>query len=141
MDYNYKQTPLSQAVFSGLFAGIIAALINLVYNYIVRDVTGFSPSSFINVSSIIFASVLLPVVAGVVFYFLNLWMKKRSAALLFTVVFTLLTTLVVVKGLFIQRSAIPTEIIDFRWLFTGVMLTIGGLITFCIPYLYRKDYF
>ncbi len=141
MDYNYKQTPLSQAVFSGLFAGILAALINLAYNYIVRSATGFSLSSIINVSSIIFASVLLPVVAGVIFYFLNLWMKKRSAELLFIIVFALLTTFVVIKGFSVQRSNNPAEIIDFRWLFIGVMLTIGALTTFCIPYMYRKDYF
>lgn len=140
MNYNYRQTPLSQAIFSGLCAGIIAALINLAYNYAIRGITGFSPSSIINVSSLIFASVLLPVFAGVLFYFFTLWGKK-AGGYIFSILFGLLTIFTVVKGLHINRTANPAEIIDFRWLFIGVMLVIGVLTTFFIPYFYRKDYF
>jgi len=140
MDYNYKQTPLSQSVFSGLAVGILATLINLAYNYAVRGITEFSLSTIINVSSIIFASVLLPVFAGVIFYFLQLW-AKAAGAYIFIILFAALTAFAVIKGLGIQRSSIPQESVDFRWLFIGIMLTIGGLTTFMVPWLYRKDYF
>jgi hypothetical protein len=140
MNYDYKQTPLSQAVFAGLFVGILATLINLAYNYAFRGITNFSLSTIVNVSSLIFGSVLLPVVAGVIFYFINLITKKGSSVI-FTLLFGVLTVIVIVKALSIQRSPNPQESIEFRWLFAGVMLTIGGLTTFLVPYLYRKNYF
>ncbi|HVX48735.1 MAG TPA: hypothetical protein VHB48_01210 [Chitinophagaceae bacterium] len=140
MDYNYEQTPLSRSVFAGLAVGIIACLINLVYNYAFRDVTDYSLSTIVNVSSLIFASVLLPVVAGVIYYLLTMW-TKAAANYIFIIIFGLLTAIVVVEAFGIQRSSNPVESMQFRWLYIGIMLVIGGLTTFMVPFFYTKNYF
>ncbi|HWB24478.1 MAG TPA: hypothetical protein VG738_03315 [Chitinophagaceae bacterium] len=140
MDYNYEQTPLSRSVFAGLAVGLIACLINLAYNYAFRDITDYSLSTIVNVSSLIFASVLLPVVAGVIYYFLTMW-TKAAANYIFIIAFGLLTAIVIFNALGIQRSSNPVEAAQFRWLYIGIMLVIGGLTTFMIPFFYRKDYF
>ena len=51
MNYDYVETPLYKSVMAGLAVGIVATCANLLYGFIYKDVTQFSPSfAVINVT-------------------------------------------------------------------------------------------
>lgn len=139
MTYDYQKTAFSQALLAGLFAGIMATLANLTFNFIYREITDFQPSEIVNVSTVIFASVLVPVVGGVVLFFLEKATKNGSA--IYMVLFVVLSALCIYSAFGIQRSSIPKETHDFRGLFIGIVIITGGLISFYIPYLNRHGDF
>src|SRR5436190_4918486 len=103
MNYDYKQTDFSKALLSGLFAGIIATLANLGYDFFYRDVTGFQLSQIINVPSIIMGSTLLLTIAGMGFYCFQHYI--RNGGLFYKFIFILLTLLCVYLSIHVQRSA------------------------------------
>ena len=137
MNYDYEQTDFSKAILAGLFAGITATLANLVYDFFYRDVTGFALSQIINVTSIILFSTLLLTIAGVIFHLFQHYLKNGSR--IYTVVFTLLTLISVYAGMHVQRSADPVITNEFKYLFLGVIVILGALAAFFIPYLYHHN--
>src|SRR4051812_21403413 len=98
MDYDYPHTPLSKSVMAGLATGIMATVINLIYNFIFRGITKLSLSvSVINVSTIIFATMILCIIAGLIYYFIVSYFKQRIA--IFSALFIALTVIGVILGL------------------------------------------
>lgn len=136
MTYDYPQTHLSKCVMAGTFAGIGATLINLAYDYFFREVSYFSPSTIINVSSIIFATMLLLVVAGFVYFFMS---KLKSGVALYMVIFSLLTAYCFYLGMHVNRSDNALEISQFRTLLLGVEAPTGLIAAFGIPYLVKHS--
>lgn len=136
MTYDYPQTQLSKCVMAGTFAGIAATLVNLAYDYFYREVSYFSPSTIINVASIIFASMLLLVVAGFAYFFLS---KLTFGVGLYIIIFTLLTAYCFYLGMHVNRSANPLEISQFRTLLLGVEAPTGLIAAFGIPYLVKHS--
>src|SRR5574337_1051673 len=96
MDYEFKKFPFSTvALFAGLFSGFILTLANLAFDFVYRGITKYDYSQIINVSSIIFLSVLLLTVAGFIYFLLVKYVKKGE--LLYIAIFVLLTVLTVVS--------------------------------------------
>ena len=56
--YEYKETPLSKAVLGSLFAGISATVLNLVYSYVYREITGYTFLGVFTVYTIILFSIV-----------------------------------------------------------------------------------
>src|SRR5579872_1119083 len=84
-----------KAMMTGLFIGIIDTVICLSYNIAYRDTTGYLPSEFINVSSLIFAINILLLVIGLVYFaFVRMFGKKD---IVFVLVFLLLTAFLIWK--------------------------------------------
>lgn len=137
MNYDYPQTMLSKSLLTGVFAGIIATLINLAYDYFYRDFVKFYPSEFINVSSIIFATMLLFTVAGIIYFFLSKFVKYGN--IVYIVIFSALTIISFIAGLHVNRSANALESEEFRGLLLGTVGVTGLLLVFFIPYLTRHD--
>lgn len=134
MTYNYPaQSYLSKTVLSGVFAGIIGTLSNLAYDYFFRRVTEFSPSQIINVSTIIFATMLFFTAAGVIYYFLSSFLKKGQ--IVYIIVYAAIAIFCLNWGLHVQRSADLKVSADFRVLFVGILSISFLLATFFIPYL------
>ena len=69
MNYDYEETVFSKTLFIGLFNGIAAALLCLLYDFFFILDTGFPLCAFVNVSTIIFTSLLLFVLVGLVYHF------------------------------------------------------------------------
>jgi hypothetical protein len=138
MNYDYKQTAFSKAILSGLFAGITATLANLVYDFVYRDITQFQPSTIINVPSIILASTLLLTIAGLIFHLFRHYLKRGRAIYKFLLL--VLTLLCVYFSIHVQRSADPVITNQFRWLLTGVVIILGSLAVFFIPYLFDHEH-
>lgn len=137
MNYDYPQTRLSKTLMTGVFAGIVATLINLAYDYFYRDFVKFYPSEFINVSSIIFITMLLFTIAGIIYFLLSKFVKHGD--MLYIVVFCILTVISFYAGLHVNRSSNPAESQEFRGLLLGTVAVTGVLISFFIPYLTRHD--
>jgi hypothetical protein len=136
MTYDYKQTALSKSISSGLAAGYIAALICLTYDFIFRDISQFQLCSIINVSSIIFGSVLIPVIAGIIFFIMNKFIKGGN--FIYMIAFTAITLLSIYGALNVQRSPDAHLTAQFRILLTGIIITIGVLSSYLIPYMFKK---
>jgi hypothetical protein len=131
MEQENLHTPFSKAVMAGLFTGIIATVVSMLYNTIYRQATYFELSSIINVATLVFAVPLLLLVAGFLYYAFS---KLRSGAILYTIVMIVFTVLCIIWDFHIQRSADPVQTTEFRQLFLGIII-ISGLASFFIPYL------
>src|SRR6185437_13294008 len=78
-----------KAIMTGLLVGIIDTLICLAYNIGYRNYTGYIPSSFINVSSLIFVVNLTMTIVGIVFYAFHRNLKQGD--IVFFIFFLALT--------------------------------------------------
>ncbi|MEP6712447.1 MAG: hypothetical protein ABJA37_08530 [Ferruginibacter sp.] len=136
MNHDYEPTEFSKSLLAGVFAGIAATVITLVYNFYFRGSTGFSLSEIINVSTIIFVSILLMTVAGLFFYLFHHYFKKGTV--IYIVVFVVLTLLAVYGSFNVQRSPNPLLSAEFRQLLLGVIIIYGVFASFIIPYLYNS---
>jgi uncharacterized membrane protein YhaH (DUF805 family) len=134
MTYNYPaQSYLSKTVLSGVFAGIIGTLSNLAFDYFFRSYTEFSPSQIINVSTIIFATMLFFTVAGVIYYFLSSFIKKGQ--IVYILFYAAIALFCLNWGMHVQRSADLKVSAEFRILFVGILSISFILATLFIPYL------
>ena len=137
MNYDYPQTQFSKSLMAGTFAGIITTLINLAYDYFYRQYSGFSPSTIINVSSIIFVTMLIFVISGLIYFLLGKLSKHSS--IIYILIFSVLTIYCFYSGLHINRSDNPIEITQFRTLFLGIEIATGALVAFFVPYLVKHS--
>lgn len=138
MNYDYDQTEFSKSLLAGLFAGISATVLCLLFNAFTRYAIGFHLSEMINVSTIIFAMLILATLAGIIFYFFQHYIK--NGRYVFQGVSIVLTALMVIGTQSIQRSAIPSLTIEFRELLTGIIIITALCVVFIIPFLYKHDY-
>jgi hypothetical protein len=131
MDYEFRKFPfLTVALFSGLFSGFLLTLVNLIYDFVYRGITQYSYSQIINVSSIIFISVLLLVIAGLIYFFLVKYVKGGD--IIYSALYIVGTILLCVF-LSSQHYAQPYAG-GFKWLSVGVIIITGLFASFCVPY-------
>ncbi len=138
MTYDYpQQSYLSKTILAGVFAGIIATLANLAYDYFFRNITWFAPSQIINVATIIFTTMLFFTVSGLLYFFASKFLKK--GAVIYMVIFAMLTFLCCSWAMQVNRSIDPRVTADFRILLLGIVSITGILSTFFIPYLMKHQ--
>jgi len=136
MNYEYSETPLSRSVLAGLATGITATVLNLIYNFIFRGITKLSlEMSVINVSTIIFATVILCLIGGLVYYFIVVNLRKNSN--IFIGLFIVLTVIGVVLGLNYHISNDQQISAQFDGLYIGMVIITGVCTAFFIPWLTR----
>jgi len=136
-EYLPDQPYLAKAILAGVFAGIAATLGNLFYDLFFRAFTQFVPSQIINVATIIFATMLLFLVSGLLYFFSSNFLKQGM--LVYIITFAILSILCFSWGLHINRSADPKITAHFRMLFLGIVSISGILATFFIPYLMKHQ--
>lgn len=135
MNYETEQGTFSRSVMAGLFAGIVATLVNLVFDFFYREVTQFNPSQVVNVASIIFASILFSIVAGLLYYFIVPYANKSR--LLFVILFIALTVFFTYLAFTVHRSDDAKVSSQFHGLFGGVIIITGVIDALLIPYMAR----
>ncbi len=135
MNYNYPQTDLSRGVLGGLFAGIIAAVTNLVFVY--RAVAEFHEFNGVDVTVVVFGSLIQGIVCGVIFYWFVHYMRRGIS--IYRIAVLLVTVGIIYFGLMLRRSVEGDVPADFRVIVIGTQLIMGGLAGFLIPYLFRHD--
>lgn len=138
-EYSFYSTPFSRATLTGLFAGLVATFLCLIYNIAYRERTGFELSEIINVSSVIFMVNLLFVMLGVIYY----WFIRafRRGAVWYAIALLLLTAWVTVKALQVHRSDDALLNMEFRHLLAAIVLITGLLGAVGIPVLFYSKKF
>jgi len=132
------RTPFYRPMLSAVFVGILTTLLCLGYDIIYRDETGFAPSAFINVSSIIFIVNIIFLIAGVLYAVLV--GSSRRADLIFRIGLIVLILLCIWGTMGVQRSPIHEVSVQFRGLLIGILVIIGaGMVA--IPYLFHSRKF
>ncbi|MBS1669242.1 MAG: hypothetical protein JST58_17865 [Bacteroidetes bacterium] len=133
-------TDFSKAILTGLFLGICATLICLVYSIIYRGITGFDQYVIlINWPATIFGCNLILFVFGVVYYFFHKMGRTGEAA--YIVLFLLLTVLALWKDN--QTPFTPGGLLasGFSGLLTGYIIILGICAFLGIPVLYHNKKF
>ncbi len=132
------RTPFYRPMLSAVFVGILTTLLCLGYDIIYRDETGFAPSGFINVSSIIFIVNIIFLIAGVLYAVLVGW--SRRADLIFRIGFIVIILLCIWGTMGVQRSPIHEISVQFRGLLIGILVIVGaGMVA--IPYMFHNRKF
>ncbi len=137
MNYDYPQSDLSRSVLGGLYSGIVATIINMLFVYIYRYLSDFQGFNGFDVTVIVFGTLLLSLACGVIFYFFVHYLQKGIP--FYRVAVFIITVLIVVLGLTLRRSLEGEVPIEFRIIVIITQVVIGGLAAFLIPYLFRHD--
>jgi hypothetical protein len=137
MKYDYPQTDLSRSVLGGLFAGIVASGANMVFVFIYRAIAQFHQFNSIDVTVIVFGSLILSIVCGVIFYWFVHYLK--NGIMLYRLAVAIVTVAIIYFGIMLKGSVTGDVPGDFRALVIGTQVIIGGLACFLIPYLFRHD--
>lgn len=137
MNYNYTQTDFSKGILSGLFAGLIAAVANTVFVLAYRNMSSFYEFNGLDVTVIVFGSILQLITCGLVFYFFVHYLKKGIVS--YRIIVLLITALIFSAGIMVRRSVMGEVPNDFIVLVVGTQVIIGGLAALFIPYLFRHD--
>jgi hypothetical protein len=137
-NHDYEPTEFSKSLLAGLFAGIAATVLSLIFNGYFRLYSAFPLSQIINVSTIIFALVLIVTVAGLIFYVFHHYLKK--GVILYQLVFFFITMMLIVAAMQVQRSPNALLAQEFRELLYGVIAITGICTVFVVPFLFKRDY-
>jgi hypothetical protein len=130
----YKYNLLSRGILGGLFVGIMAAAVNLAFDYFYRQATHYQYSEFVNINSIIFFTIPTLVAAGIVYAIIRQYIKR--GLLVYTILSLVLTAVV---ALFIPLGAnmlpngepMPGSA---RGLTMGIEIITGLFGAFALPY-------
>jgi hypothetical protein len=131
-EHEFEPRPLTKCILAALLTGILVSLADEGYNFAYRAITGFTPSEIINVSSLIFGTLTIFMVLGVLYFMLSKLGKRTDV--LYIAITLILTVIGFIIGTGVQRSSDPHISELFRWLFLGIELMIGLSAEFLIPY-------
>lgn len=137
MNYDYPQSDLSRGILGGLFTGIVAAVINLVFVFAYRAITVFYEFNGLDITVIIFGSLLQCLACGIIFYFFVHYLRRGIP--LYRLIVLVVTIAIVFLGIAFRQSVMGQVPNEFRILVVGTQVVIGGLAVFLIPYLFRHD--
>jgi len=132
-------TPFAKSLLTGLFAGISATFICIIYNVISRDENSFPLFNFINVSSLIFGVNILFVVIGIVYYWFINFLKRGE--LFFIGTFILITGYCIFKTNDIHRSDNPIWNLEFHHLLIAMIVIMSISAFVGIPVLFHSKRF
>jgi hypothetical protein len=138
--YSNYLTPFSKSLLTGVFTGISATFICIIYNIVYRDETSYGLFSFFNVSSLIFAVNILFMFIGVLHYWFTKFIK-RGGEMIYAAFFILLTILLIVKIPGIHRVNDVTENTEFHHLAIAMTLIMGLAAAIGIPVLFHSKKF
>lgn len=132
-----KDSMMFRSTLTGLFCGIIATLLSLVFDMVFRSITKFPLSGLINVSSIIIACTVFLLLFGGAF---NLLQYLKGGKVIFSVLFLVLTCVSIwsIMGLHLDDN--PIMNVQYRYLLSGIVLIMGICTFFLIPFLYTNKW-
>lgn len=135
MNYEFEETELSRFPSIGLIVGFMTTVVNFIF-YFFFDTDVSYAVTFLNIISISYASLVPPVVGSIIFLVLN----KLKRGLLIYVIFVLaLTFLVVYLSYNIHYFDEAHAERKFHQLLTLMIISIGILSTFAVPFLAKNE--
>jgi hypothetical protein len=132
-------TPFSRALLTGVFAGISATFICIIYNILYRGETSYQLFNIINVSSLIFGVNILFLIIGVVYYWFIRYIK-RGGDIFYVATFILITVYCILKTSGIHRTEDPTWNMEFHHLLIA-MIIIWSISAISIPVMFHSKRF
>ncbi len=139
MDYDFQKSVFYRAFMTAVFVGLAATIITIVYDLIFVQQFGFPLSAIINVSSLIFGVNIIFIVVGILFYLFIASFKKGD--LLFIILFVLVTAFLAWRSEQAHRTPDYTVNQQFRNLLAGIVIIMGAMAAFLVPYLYHNKKF
>jgi hypothetical protein len=130
-DKHARTTSFSRSLIAGLVCGIIAALLNAVYDLFYRTSTGFESDKLISPVPIFFAIPALLLIAGIIFFEMVEFIK--IGRLLFTLIFLGLTIIAIVID--VSARGESGAISGKSGLLLGIVVVTGLIISFLLPFL------
>lgn len=124
---------------TAVFVGIIATIVTMVYDLIFVQLLGFPLSAIINVSSLIFGVNVIFLIIGILYYLFIASFKKGD--LLFIVLFVLITVFLAWRSEHVHRTDDDLVNQQFRNLLAGIVIIMGAMAAFLVPYLYHNKKF
>src|SRR5581483_5899110 len=121
---NSHLTTFARALLTGVFAGISATFICIIYNIIFRSETSFPFYDIFNVSSLIFGVNIIFLVIGVVYYWFIKFLKRGD--LFFVALVILLTVFCIIKASGVHRTDDQVWNMQFHHLLIA-MIAIWGI--------------
>lgn len=139
MEQDFKKPVFYRAFMTSVFVGIIITVIAMIYDLSFKENTGFPYSVIINVSTLIFGINIFFLVIGTIYY----WCVKASKVgeIIFIALFVFLTVLVLIKIKGIQRTNDAFLNMEFRELFSGIIIIVGIGVAIMVPLLYHSKKF
>jgi hypothetical protein len=139
MEKENLQTPFSKAVLTGLFCGIIGTLSCFIYAISYRFVSGYNPTTFVNVSILIFGCNTLMLCMGIIYFEFKKYIPKGQ--IIFIVLFVLLTLFLLWEVQQGHRSPVQEIAEKFRVLMSGIIIILGAYSAILLPFLYNNKKF
>src|SRR5438270_8542806 len=102
LNYDYKQSDLSRSVLGGLFSGIVATVLNMIFVYAYRFISGFEDFQGFDLTVIVFGTLLLSLASGVVFYFFVHFLRRGVT--IYRIAVLIITILIISFGLMLRQS-------------------------------------
>ena len=128
----------TNSMMTGLFIGIIDTLICLAYNIGYRNFTGYTPSTLVNVSSLIFAVNLLLLLTGMVYFlFRKVFGSKDYIYVVLAILFTGFLAWKTSTGQRFDDAKVNAE---SKGLLLGIVLILGASAIW-LPFFYRSKFF
>ena len=137
MNYDYQQTGLSRSVLSGLFSGLVCAVLNLVFVVVYKSIVKFQEIYPVDITIIVFGSVLLSIACGIIFHLFVHYFKKGIPFYRLSVL--AVTILIIYVGITLRHTVQDVVPFEFRFLVIGTQVIIGLFAAFLIPYLFRHE--
>ena len=132
-------TTFSKALLTGVFAGISATFICIIYNVIFRDETGYQLFNLINVSSLIFGVNILFMLIGVIYYWFIKYLKRGE--IVYIGVFILISVFCILKTYGIHRTDDPASNIEFHHLLIAMIVILSIAASIGIPVMFHSKRF
>ncbi|MEO5967348.1 MAG: hypothetical protein ABIP68_03360 [Ferruginibacter sp.] len=130
MNHDYEPTEISRSIMAGLFAGLGCVLTILIYNFIYRDITGFSESGVVNISSIAFAILIFFLIAGLIFDAFHHYIKNGT---------TVYIVLAVIASVGTGLLALHINGKGFEGMILGIVIISGVFASLILPKLYSSN--
>ena len=123
----------SKALLAGALTGIVAAILNSVYSIIFRSITRYFPAEEFGFFQIIFASIIVLIVIGIIYY----GIVKIAGPATFAIVLIVLAAAAVCITAFVHANKTETAFYGNHGLIAGFTIICGILALTLMPYLYR----
>ena len=134
-DVYFEKSVFTKAILAGVFCGFFGTITALVYDVFYRGITSYNPSSLINVSSIIFGTFILAVVAGIILYLCISYLKIGITG--FRILFLILFALLAMVAINNQSGVNLPYYKGFTGLLFGIDIIFTIFIVILIPYFYK----
>jgi len=139
MDYDFPKSVFYRTFMTSVFVGLAATIVTILYDYIFVKIFGFPLSAIINVASLIFAVNIVFLLVGILYYIFIATFKKGD--MFYILLFVLITVFLAWRSEHANRTDNYAVNMQFRQLLSGIVIIMGIMAAFIVPYLYHSKKF